>query len=130
MRYLAILLLSFCLTGCVTEAEKQRELEYKTALSACGGMTPVRWARCLTEAENRYWDGVRLPYRDLLFLKQARRAETASRWEQGLITKEQATVELAMMESQITGELHRRRTSARIAAAQEDAVAAAIIFGR
>ena len=103
MRYFAILI-SFCLVGCgaLLEATSQdRENNYNAAVSGCGQMQsdPVLWAQCQTEAENLYWGNV--SNRDLLSLRQARRAEIATRLQRRQITLGQANVELAAMQSQI-----------------------------
>ena len=52
------------------------------------------WAQCQTEAENLHWGWGSISNRDLLSLRQARRAEIASRLERHQITLEQANVEL------------------------------------
>jgi hypothetical protein len=90
MRYFAILIL-LCLAGCgaLSEATDQdRENRYNAAVSGCGQMQNdlVLWAQCQTEAENLYWANV--SNRDLLSLRQARRAEIASRLERRQTTLE------------------------------------------
>ena len=57
------------------------------------------WAQCQTEAENLHWGWGSISNRDLLSLRQARRAEIASRLERHQITLEQANVELSIMQS-------------------------------
>jgi hypothetical protein len=118
------------LAGCglAREAQLQREQEakYKETLKACATMQPVRWAQCQTEAENQYFGALKnSAYGDLLTLKQAKRAEIASRLQSGQITKAQADVELASLNSQLVSEAQRRQATNRIAAAQESAAAAA-----
>ena len=56
------------------------------------------WAQCQTEAENLHWGWGSISNRDLLSLRQARRAEIASRLERHQITLEQANVELSIMQ--------------------------------
>ena len=132
----AVILVSFCLAACgVLQAEKTRELDaqYEAATNACGPMQagPKRWAQCQTDAENRYIkDGEAgglgpFPYRDLITLKQARRADVATRLERGQITVEQANVELATANSQNVSEATRRQTAAQSVSAQQAAAAAA-----
>jgi hypothetical protein len=121
-------LLSFCLVGCgvVREAHnREQAAQLNEALNACGPMQagPTRWAQCQSEAENKYWGD--WPYRDLLNLKQARRAEITSRLERKQITVEQANVELATMVSEIVSESTRRETATRSVSAQQAAAAAA-----
>jgi hypothetical protein len=87
------------------------------AVSGGGQMQrdPVLWAQCQTEAENLYWGNVSNP--DLLSLRQARRAEIASRLQRGHITLEQASLELATMQSQIASETSKRQAEAQSASA-------------
>jgi hypothetical protein len=79
---------------------------------------PVLWAQCQTEAENLYWGNV--SDRDLLSLRQARRAEIASRLKRRQITLEQANVELSIMQSQIASETSKRQADAQSASAASD----------
>jgi len=79
---------------------------------------PVLWAQCQTEAENLYWANV--SNRDLLSLRQARRAEIASRLGRRQITLEQANVELSIMQSQIAGETRKSQADAQSAPAASD----------
>jgi hypothetical protein len=89
-------------------------------VSGCGQMQndPVLWAQCQTEAENLYWGNV--SNRDLLSLRQARRAEIASRLERRQITLEQANVELSIMQSRIASESSKRQADAQSASAASD----------
>jgi hypothetical protein len=119
MRYFAILI-SLCLVGCgalLEATDQDRENKYNAAVSGCGQMQrdPVLWAQCQTEAENLYWGNVSNP--DLLSLRQARRAEIASRLQRGQITLEQASLELATMQSQIASETSKRQAEAQSASA-------------
>jgi hypothetical protein len=83
------------------------------AVSGGGQMQrdPVLWAQCQTEAENLYWGNVSNP--DLVSL----RAEIASRLQRGHITLEQASLELATMQSQIASETSKRQAEAQSASA-------------
>jgi hypothetical protein len=122
MRYFA-LLISLCLVGCGALLEtvgQDRENKYNAAVSSCGQMQrdPVLWAQCQTEAENLYWGNGSNP--DLLRLRQARRAEIASRLQRGQITLEQASVELAAMQSQIASETSKRQAEAYSASPASD----------
>ena len=72
------------------------------------------WAQCQTEAENLHWGWGSISNRDLLSLRQARRAEIASRLERHQITLEQANVELSIMQSQ-TSETSKRQATPRAA---------------
>jgi hypothetical protein len=107
--------------GALLEATDQdRENRYNAAVSGCGQMQsdPVLWAQCQTEAENLYWGNV--SDRDLLSLRQARRAEIASRLKRRQITLEQANVELSIMQSQIASETSKRQADAQSASAASD----------
>src|SRR5262245_17703295 len=122
MRYFAILI-SLCLVGCgalLEASDHDRENRYNAAVSGCGQMQsdPVLWAQCQTEAENLYWR--KASNRDLLSLRQARRAEIASRLERRQITLEQANVELSIMQSQITSETSKRQADAQSGSAASD----------
>jgi hypothetical protein len=117
MRYFAVLI-SLCLVGCgslLEATDQDRENKYNAAVSGCGQMQsdPVLWAQCQTEAENLYWGNV--SNRDLLSLRQARRAEIASRLQRRQITLGQANVELATMQSQIASETSKRQAEAQSA---------------
>jgi len=97
MRYLVILI-SLCLVGCgalLEATDPDRENRYNAAVSSCGQMQsdPVRWARCQTEAEKLNWGWGSISNRDLLTVRQARRAEIASRLARHQITLDQAKVE-------------------------------------
>lgn len=89
-----------------------RENRYNAAVSGCGRMesNPMLWAQCQTEAENLHWGWGSISNRDLLSLRQARRAEIASRLERHQITLEQANVELSIMQSQ-TSETSKRQAT-------------------
>ena len=88
-------------------------------------LVPSAGAQCQTDAENQYLAPLKnSPYADLLNLKQAKRAEIASRLQRGQITIEQANVELATMTSQITGEATNRTMTAASVSAQQSAAAA------
>src|SRR5262245_15163044 len=122
MRYFARLI-SLCLVGCgslLEATDQDRENRYNAAVSGCGQIqsNPVLWAQCQTEAENLYWGNV--SDRDLLSLRQARRAEIASRLERRQITLEQANVELSIMQSQIAGETSKRQGEAYSASPASD----------
>jgi hypothetical protein len=71
---------------------------------------PMLWAQCQTEAENLHWGWGSISNRDLLSLRQARRAEIASRLERHQITLEQANVEMSIMQSQ-TSETSKRQAN-------------------
>ena len=114
MCYFAVLI-SLCLVGCgslLEATDQDRENKYNAAVSGCGQMQsdPVLWAQCQTEAENLYWGNV--SNRDLLSLRQARRAEIASHLQRRQITLEQANVELSTMQSQIVSEASKRQAEA------------------
>lgn len=114
MRYSAILI-SLCLVGCgalLEVTDPDRENRYNAAVSGCGRMesNPMLWAQCQTEAENLHWGWGSISNRDLLSLRQARRAEIASRLERHQITLEQANVELSIMQSQ-TSETSKRQAT-------------------
>jgi len=79
---------------------------------------PVLWAQCQTQAENLYWGN--MSDRDLLSLRQARRAEIASRLQGGQITLEQAYVELATLQTQIMSEASKRKAEAQGTPAASD----------
>jgi hypothetical protein len=122
MRYFAILI-SLGLVGCgalLEATDQDRENRYNAAVSGCGQMQsdPVLWAQCQTEAENLYWGNV--SDRDLLSLRQARRAEIASRLQGGQITLEQAYVELATLQTQIMSEASKRKAEAQGTPAASD----------
>ena len=122
MRYFAVLI-SLCLVGCgslLEATDQDRENKYNAAVSGCGQMQsdPVLWAQCQTEAENLYWGNV--SNRDLLSLRQARRAEIASHLQRRQITLEQANVELATMQSQIASETSKRQADAQSPPAASD----------
>ena len=124
VRYSAILI-SLCLVGCgalLEETDPDRENRYNAAVSACGRMesNPTLWAQCQTEAENLHWGWGSLSNRDLLSLRQARRAEIASRLERHQITLEQANVELSIMQSQIASETSKRQANPQGAPATAD----------
>ena len=124
MRYFAILI-SLCLVGCgalLEATDPDRENRYNAAVSACGQMqsNPVQWAQCQTEAENLHWGWGSVSNRDLLSLRQARRAEIASRLERHQITLEQANVELSIMQSQIASETSKREAGAQSAPVASD----------
>ena len=122
MGYFAVLV-SLCLAGCgslLESVDQDRENKYNAAVSDCGQIQsdPVVWAQCQTQAENLYWGN--MSDRDLLSLRQARRAEIASRLQRGQITLEQASVELAAMQSQIASETSRRQAEAYSASPASD----------
>jgi hypothetical protein len=71
---------------------------------------PMLWAQCQTEAENLHWGWGSISNRDLLSLRQARRAEIASRLERHQITLGQANVEMSIMQSQ-TSETSKRQAN-------------------
>ena len=124
MRCSAILI-SLCLVGCgalLEATDPDRENRYNAAVSACGRMesNPMLWAQCQTEAENLHWGWGSLSNRDLLSLRQARRAEIASRLERHQITLEQANVELSIMQSQIASETSKRQANPQGAPATGD----------
>lgn len=113
MRYFAILI-SLCLVGCASLLEatdQDRENRYYTAVSGCGQMQrdPVLWAQCQTEAENLHWGWESVSNQDLLSVRQARRAEIASRLARHEITLDQANVELSIMQSEIASETSKRQ---------------------
>ena len=58
--------------------------------------------------------------RDLLSLRQARRAEIADRLERRQITLEQANIELSIMQSQIASETDKRQANPQGAPAASD----------
>src|SRR5215813_7594260 len=98
MRY-SVILISLCLVGCgalLEATDPDRENRYNAAVSACGQMqsNPVQWAQCQTAAENLHWGWESVSNRDLLSLRQARRAEIADRLERRQITLEQANIRL------------------------------------
>lgn len=122
MRYFAILI-SLCLVGCASLLEatdQDRENRYYAAVSGCGQMQrgPVLWAQCQTEAENLHWGDV--SNRDLLRLRQARRAEIASHLERRQITLDQANAELWIMQSQFASETNKRQADGQSASAASD----------
>jgi len=119
MRYFAILI-SVCLGSCgalLEATDPHPENRYNVAVSACGQMqsNPVQWAQCQTEAENLHWGWASVSNPDLLSLRQARRAEIASRLERHQITLEQANVELSIMQNQIAKETSKRQGGAQSA---------------
>src|SRR5262245_2217943 len=114
MRYFSVLI-SLCLAGCgslLESVDQDRENKYNAAVSGCGEMKsdPALWAQCQTQAENLYWGN--MSDRDLLSLRQARRAEIASRLQRGQITLGQAYAELATLQSQIASETNKRQAEA------------------
>src|SRR5262245_66485336 len=126
MRY-SVILISLCLVGCgalLEATDPDRENRYNAAVSACGQMqsNPVQWAQCQTAAENLHWGWESVSNRDLLSLRQARRAEIADRLERRQITPEKANTELSIMQDQIAGETSQtqakrqggRRSSGRV----------------
>jgi hypothetical protein len=122
MHYFAVLI-SLCLAGCgslLESVDQDRENKYNSAVSDCGQMqsNPVLWAQCQTQAENLYWGN--MSDRDLLSLRQARRAEIASRLQGGQITLEQAYVELATLQTQIMSEASKRKAEAQGTPAASD----------
>jgi hypothetical protein len=124
MRYSAILI-SLCLVGCgalLEATDPDRENRYNAAVSACGQMQsdPVQWAQCQTAAENLHWGWESVSNRDLLSLRQARRAEIADRLERRQITLEQANIELSIMQSQIASETDKRQANPQGAPAASD----------
>jgi hypothetical protein len=122
MRYFAVLI-SLCLAGCgslLESVDQDRENKYNAAVSDCGPIQsdPVVWAQCQTQAENLYWGN--MSDRDLLSLRQTRRAEIAGRLQRGQITLEQAYVELATLQTQIMSEASKRKAEAQGTPAASD----------
>ena len=124
MRYFAVLI-SLCLVGCgalLEATDQDRENRYNAAVSGCGQMQsdPVLWAQCQTEAEKLNWGWGAISNRDLLSVRQARRAEIASRLARHQITLDQANVELSIMQDQIANETDKRKADAPKASAESD----------
>jgi len=124
MRYFAVLI-SLCLVGCgalLEATDPDRENRYNAAVSSCGQMQsdPVPWAHCQTEAEKLNWVWGAISNRDLLSVRQARRAEIASRLARHQITLDQATVELSIMQDQIANETDKRQADTQNAAAASE----------
>jgi len=124
VRYFAVLI-SLCLVGCgalLEATDPDRENRYNAAVSSCGQMQsdPVRWAQCQTEAEKLNWGWGAISNRDLLSVRQARRAEIASRLARHQITLDQANVELSIMRDQIANETDKRQAYAPKASAESD----------
>ena len=124
MRFFAVLI-SLCLVGCgalLEATDPDRESRYNAAVSSCGQIQsdPLRWAQCQTEAEKLNWGWRAISNRDMLSVRQARRAEIASRLERHQITLEQANVELSIMQSQIASETSKRQANPQGAPATAD----------
>lgn len=126
--FLPVLALSAC--GVARQAEvndAQQRLEAARAFcKAYHKGNGAQIADCWSQAEDMIMRPL-YPYGDLLTLLQAKRKVIAEKADGGEITKDQANLQLAELNSEITREQTRRSNAAALVSAQQTAASAAML---
>jgi hypothetical protein len=130
--------LAIALSGCglaARQAQQERLLaaqaEVKRASEACitrfseSNQDAIPRAKCLNDADAAYGPTTRFP--DLVSLRMAKRMELAEKQSTGKITRPQAVLEMAQLNSAGVAEEQRRTNANQSVAAQQQAATAATI---
>lgn len=133
-----ILLLAIVLSSCGLAARREQQerlaaamAEHKASSDACvarfseSNADALARAKCLNDSDAAYKITTRFP--DLIDLRMAKRMELAERQSAGKITRAQAMLEMAELQSSLTTEEQRRMNSNQSVAAQQQAATAATI---